>query len=40
MIEQLLGNLEVDSSNVHEVLGWVPPYTMEQAMASLSGNKK
>jgi nucleoside-diphosphate-sugar epimerase len=40
MIEQLLGNLEVDSSNAHEVLGWVPPYTMEQAMASLSGNEK
>jgi nucleoside-diphosphate-sugar epimerase len=38
MVEQLLGNLQVDSSNVHEVLGWTPPYTMEQAMASLSGN--
>tara|TARA_R110000851_G_scaffold4753_2_gene19669 strand:+ start:17465 stop:18388 length:924 start_codon:yes stop_codon:yes gene_type:complete len=38
--EQLLGNLQVDSSNAHEVLGWSPPYTMEQAMASLSENKK
>jgi nucleoside-diphosphate-sugar epimerase len=36
MAEQLLGNLQVDSSNAQEVLGWVPPYTMEQAMASLS----
>jgi nucleoside-diphosphate-sugar epimerase len=40
MMEQLLGNLQVDSSNAHDVLGWVPPYTMEQAMASLSENKK
>lgn len=40
MAEQLLGNLQVDSSNAQEVLGWVPPYTMEQAMASLSENIK
>ncbi|BDA59932.1 NAD-dependent epimerase/dehydratase family protein [Shewanella xiamenensis] len=40
MAEQLLGNLQVDSSNAKEVLGWTPPYTMEQAMASLSENKK
>ncbi|WP_160054010.1 NAD-dependent epimerase/dehydratase family protein [Shewanella litoralis] len=40
MAEQLLGNLQVDSSNAQEVLGWVPPFTMEQAMASLSENKK
>jgi nucleoside-diphosphate-sugar epimerase len=40
MAEQLIGNLQVDSSNAQEVLGWVPPYTMEQAMASLSENKK
>ncbi len=40
MAEHLLGNLQVDSSNAQEVLGWVPPYTMEQAMASLSENKK
>lgn len=39
MAEQLLGNLQVDSSNAQEVLGWTPPYTMEQAMASLSENK-
>jgi hypothetical protein len=40
MAEQLLGNLEVDSSNAQEVLGWSPPFTMEQAMASLSEIKK
>lgn len=39
MIEQLYGNLEVDSSNIKEVLGWTPPYTMKQAMASLSERK-
>ncbi|EGR1697109.1 NAD-dependent epimerase/dehydratase family protein [Vibrio parahaemolyticus] len=35
MIEQLYGNLEVDSSNTEEVLGWTPPLTMKQAMATL-----
>ncbi|MEF1336886.1 NAD-dependent epimerase/dehydratase family protein, partial [Vibrio rotiferianus] len=35
MIEQLYGDLQVDSSNVKEVLGWTPPVTMKQAMASL-----
>ncbi|WP_394494218.1 NAD-dependent epimerase/dehydratase family protein [Shewanella sp. ENK2] len=40
MVEQLVGNLQVDSSNAQEMLGWIPPYTMEQAMASLSENKK
>ncbi|KJF90576.1 NAD-dependent epimerase/dehydratase family protein [Photobacterium leiognathi] len=34
--EQLLDNLEVDSSNIFDVLGWVPPYSMEQVMSSLS----
>ncbi|MCL1057889.1 NAD-dependent epimerase/dehydratase family protein [Shewanella gelidimarina] len=38
--EQLLGNLQVDSSNVQDTLGWTPPYTMEQVMASLSESKK
>lgn len=36
LAEQLLGNLEVDSTHAKEVLGWVPPYSMEQAMSSLS----
>ncbi|AZG35363.1 NAD-dependent epimerase/dehydratase family protein [Shewanella psychromarinicola] len=40
MVEQLLGNLQVDSSNAQEVLGWTPPYTMKQAMASLSEKTK
>lgn len=35
MIEQLVGNLQVDSSNIKQVLGWTPPLTMEQAMLSL-----
>lgn len=35
MIEQLYGNLEVDSSNIKKVLGWTPPLTMKQAMATL-----
>lgn len=41
MIDQLYGNLEVDSSNVTKVLGWKPPYSMKQAMANLrdSGDK-
>jgi nucleoside-diphosphate-sugar epimerase len=38
IVEQLVGNLEVDSSNAQEVLGWVPPYTMQQAMHSLLEN--
>ena len=38
MVEQLVGNLEVDSSNAQEVLGWNPPYTMQQAMYSLLEN--
>ena len=33
--EQLLGDLQVDSSNIQKVLGWTPPFTMKQAMASL-----
>ncbi|EHK2853234.1 NAD-dependent epimerase/dehydratase family protein [Vibrio parahaemolyticus] len=36
MIEQLYGNLEVDSSNIKNVLGWSPPFTMKQAMSTLS----
>ncbi|MPY01382.1 NAD-dependent epimerase/dehydratase family protein, partial [Salinivibrio sp. VYel4] len=40
MIEQLYGNLEVDSSNIKEVLGWTPPYTMDQSMALLKHTDK
>ncbi|CCN35103.1 UDP-glucose 4-epimerase [Vibrio nigripulchritudo SO65] len=35
MIEQLFGNLEVDSSNIKEVLGWTPPYSMKDTMDML-----
>lgn len=40
MVEQLVGDLQVDSSNLKEVLGWTPPYTMKQAMASLRDSGK
>ncbi len=40
MIEQLYGDLEVDSSNVNEVLGWTPPITMKDAMASLRNSNE
>ncbi|MGL5237283.1 MAG: NAD-dependent epimerase/dehydratase family protein [Plesiomonas shigelloides] len=42
LIEQLFGNLEVNSSNTQQVLGWTPPLTMEQSMTSLKnlGNKQ
>ncbi|MPY24855.1 NAD-dependent epimerase/dehydratase family protein [Shewanella sp. YLB-07] len=40
MVEQLVGNLQVDSSNTKKILGWSPPYTMKQAMTSLSENNK
>lgn len=40
MAEQLLDNLEVNSSNAFDVMGWKPPYTMEQAMSLLSKEMK
>ncbi|EOB1207385.1 NAD-dependent epimerase/dehydratase family protein [Photobacterium damselae] len=40
MAEQLLDNLEVDSSNAFDVMGWKPLYTMEQAMSLLSKDVK
>lgn len=40
MIEQLFDNLQVDSSNIKEVLDWTPPLTMKQAMASLYDSGK
>ena len=36
LFEQLFGNLEVDSSNVKEILEWSPPYTMQESMALLN----
>ena len=35
MIEQLFGNLEVDSSNLKGILNWTPPYSMKDSMAML-----
>ncbi|EHH1108228.1 NAD-dependent epimerase/dehydratase family protein [Vibrio parahaemolyticus] len=35
MIEQLFGNLEVDSSNLKDILNWTPPYSMKDSMAML-----
>ncbi len=35
LVEQLYGDLQVDSSNIKEVLGWTPPFTMKKAMATL-----
>lgn len=40
MVEQLVGNLQVDSSNIKEVLDWTPPFTMKQAMATLCDSGK
>lgn len=40
MIEQLYGNLQVDSYNIKEVLDWTPPLTMKQAMATLRDSGK
>lgn len=40
MVEPLLGNLQVDSSNIKEVLGWTPPLTMQQAMVTLRNSGK
>lgn len=35
LVEQLFGNLEVDSSNLELELNWKAPYTMEQSMSYL-----
>lgn len=35
MVEQLVGNLEVDSSDLKKILDWTPPYTMKESMAFL-----
>lgn len=35
IVEQLFCDLEVDSSNIYEVLGWTPPLTMKQSMRFL-----
>lgn len=35
MIEQLFGNLEVDSSNLKDTLNWTPSFSMKDTMAML-----
>lgn len=40
MIEQLYDNLEVDSSQLQSVLGWMPSMTMKQVMLSLNENNQ
>lgn len=40
MVEQLVGNLQVDSSDLKKVLGWSPPYTMEESMMLLKEESK
>lgn len=40
MVEQLVGNLQVDSSDLKKVLGWTPPYTMEESMTLLKKQSK
>ncbi len=39
MIEQLYGNLEVDSSNLYEILNWTPPFTVEEVMTTLKNQR-
>ncbi|MCL0010481.1 NAD-dependent epimerase/dehydratase family protein [Providencia rettgeri] len=40
LFTQLYQNLEVDSSNMFDELGWKPPYTIEQTMSYLGNDKK
>lgn len=35
LVDQLFGDLEVDSSNAQSILNWLPPLTMAQAMEGL-----
>lgn len=34
IVDRLVGDLQVDSSKVRTLLGWVPPYTVEQGIAA------
>lgn len=40
LVEQLVGNLHVDNSNLKQKLGWTPPYSMKDAMSQLNKGKK
>lgn len=37
--EQLLGDLDVDFCPLFDILGWTPPYSMEEAMTTLAEKK-
>ncbi|PKF63056.1 UDP-glucose 4-epimerase [Psychromonas sp. psych-6C06] len=39
-IEQLTGDLQVDSSKARELLGWKPPFTMADTFSCLTTNKQ
>ncbi len=34
---QLLGNLEIHSNKAHDLLGWEPPFTMQEQLQQLAG---
>ncbi len=36
VVSQLFGDLEVNTSNTKNVLGWTAPYTMKQSMRYLN----
>lgn len=38
IVDRLVGDLQVDSSKVRILLGWVPPYTVEQGIAATVAN--
>ncbi|MGR5456009.1 NAD-dependent epimerase/dehydratase family protein [Vibrio alfacsensis] len=40
LVEQLVGNLHVDNSNLKQQLNWTPPYSMEEAMSQLNKGRK
>ena len=33
MVKRLIESLEIDSAKVRRVLGWMPPYSMEEELA-------
>ncbi|NGZ15707.1 NAD-dependent epimerase/dehydratase family protein [Vibrio aestuarianus] len=40
LVEQLVGNLHVDNSNLKQQLNWIPPYSMEEVMSQLNKGRK
>lgn len=39
IVEQLYGDLQVDSSNIKKMLDWTPPLTMQQSMSLLRNSR-